>query len=87
MKRKIGWLAALLLIATTAHAEEAANSKEIQAEPATHAWLEMQRSGRAASQQPQPLSGPVMDRVHERYLKGFEYPLPMYFEHAQILVR
>lgn len=77
----------LLLIATTAHAEEAAKKEPSQAEPATRAWLELQRSGDAASMQPQPLSGPTMERVHLRYLKGFEYPQPMYYKHDESIAK
>lgn len=46
-------------------------------------WLELQSSGEAASAQAQPLSGPVMDRVQERYLKSFSHPVPPYFEHVK----
>lgn len=87
MKRKIGWLAVWWLIATTAHADEAANKQEATTEPAIHAWLELQRSGQAASPQPQPLSGPAMERVHERYLKGFEHPQPMYYKHDETIAK
>jgi hypothetical protein len=81
MKRTLLRLAVLWLAITTAHAEEPAAGQSTEAEPAVHAWLEMQRSGDAASPQTQPLSGPVMERVHLRYLKGFEYEQPMYFKH------
>jgi len=47
------------------------------------AWLELQSSGKAASSQAQPLSGPVMDRVQERYLRNFSHPIPPFFEHVQ----
>jgi hypothetical protein len=84
MKQKTSWLAAwLLLIATTAYAEEAAKNEQPQAEPATRTWLELQRSGDAASMQPQPLSGPAMARAYVRYLKGFEHPQPMYYKHDE----
>lgn len=73
----------MLLIATTAHAEEAVKNEQSQAEPATRAWLELQRSGDAASMQSQPLSGPAMERVHQRYLKGFEHPQPLYYKHDE----
>jgi hypothetical protein len=43
-------------------------------------WLELQRSGKAASVQAQPISGEVMDRVHKRYLKSFENPIPEFYE-------
>lgn len=87
MKPTRAWLAALLLTATTAYAEEAAqNTPAPDATPA-HAWLELQRSGQAASSQPQPLSGPAMDRVHQRYLKGFEHPQPMYYKHDESISR
>ncbi|THF64458.1 DUF3613 domain-containing protein [Pseudothauera rhizosphaerae] len=42
----------------------------------TRAWLALQRSGAAASAQPQPLSGEVMEKVYERYLESFAHPVP-----------
>ena len=81
MNRKLLWLAALSLAATTAIAEEQpVQQQTTENEPAVHAWLELQRSGDAASPQPQPLSGPAMDRAYVRYLKSFEHPQPMYFK-------
>lgn len=56
---------------------------KLQQQTPAKAWLEMQSSGKAASPHPQPLSGPAMNRVHERYLKSFTHPVPPYFEHAQ----
>lgn len=47
----------------------------------TQKWLELQRSGKSASAQAQPYSGEVMDKVHTRYLKSFEKPIPEFFEH------
>lgn len=47
----------------------------------TKQWLELQRSGMSASPQDQPISGEVMDRVHRRYLKSFEKPIPEFYEH------
>lgn len=47
----------------------------------TQQWLELQRSGKSASTQAQPLSGEVMDKVHSRYLKSFEKPIPDFFQH------
>ena len=48
----------------------------------TQRWLELQRSGKAASPQAQPVSGEVMDKIHNRYLKSFEKPIPEFYEHA-----
>ena len=82
MNRKLLWLAALSLAATTATAEDQpAQQQTPEDEPAVHAWLELQRSGDAAPSQVQPLSGPAMDRAYVRYLKSFEHPQPMYFKH------
>lgn len=83
MKLKKIWLAAWLLAAMTASAEEAADTGHQSEQTTTERWLEMQRTGQVASTQPQPLSGPAMERAHQRYLQGFEHPLPMYFEHAE----
>ncbi|HCU83959.1 MULTISPECIES: DUF3613 domain-containing protein [unclassified Methylophilus] len=53
----------------------------------TQQWLELQRSGKAASPQAQPVSGEVMDKVHSRYIKSFEKPIPEYYEHAMPTTR
>jgi hypothetical protein len=70
-----------------AHAEDKTqavpDSEKAEQESPVKAWLQLQSSGEAASAQAQPLSGPVMDRVHERYLKSFTHPVPPYFEHVQ----
>ncbi|WP_124552356.1 DUF3613 domain-containing protein [Methylophilus methylotrophus] len=47
-------------------------------------WLELQRSGTAASSHSQPMSGEVMEKVHQRYLKSFEKPIPEFYEHDPI---
>lgn len=63
--------------------ETAPAPANIQAQPTTKAWLELQSSGEAASKQPQTLSGPAMERIHERYLKNFTHPIPPSYEHAE----
>ncbi len=58
-----------------------ASSTEGTAPLSTQQWLELQRFGKAASSQAQPLSGEAMNKVHSRYLKSFEKPIPEFFEH------
>lgn len=53
----------------------------------TQQWLELQRSGKSASPQAQPISGEVMDKVHKRYLKSFEKPIPEFYEHETPVTR
>ena len=53
----------------------------------TQQWLELQRSGKSASTHPQPLSGEAMDRVHKRYLKSFEQPIPAFDERETTSVK
>ena len=53
----------------------------------TQQWLELQRSGKSASPQAQPISGEVMDKVHKRYLKSFEKPIPEFYEHETPITR
>lgn len=54
-----------------------------QAAPAvgdkTREWLSLQRSGQAASTQPQPIPGPVADKIYQRYQDSFSHPIPEYF--------
>lgn len=45
----------------------------------TNQWLELQRSGDQASTQRQPLSGPIADRVYQRYSDSFSHPIPEYY--------
>ena len=63
--------------------EISADPNHQNSESAVKDWLELQSSGQAASAQAQPLSGPVMERVQERYLKSFSHPVPPFFEHVQ----
>lgn len=73
----------------------AAVADDVQTTPPTEArqisstqqWLELQRSGKSASSQTQPLSGEVMDKVHKRYLKSFEKPIPEFYEHETPITR
>ena len=72
-------------------ANDAEDSKKV-AIPSTHGhesspvqqWLELQRSGTAASSHAQPMSGEVMEKVYQRYLKSFEKPIPEFYEHDPI---
>jgi hypothetical protein len=72
---------AVLALCTSLHAALAA----AQAAPAssapesgadTRVWLRAQSQRGQASNTQQTLSGPVMRRVHDRYLKSFEQPVP-----------
>lgn len=51
---------------------------------ATRLWLDRQAQGSQASSKAQPLSGPAMERVYERYLKNFTHPIPERFEIERI---
>jgi uncharacterized protein involved in copper resistance len=84
------WLAAglLLIWAVSARAEppEAATPAAPQASngEATRAWLDRQARGDQASPVAQPLPGPAMERVYERYLKNFTHPIPEHFERERL---
>jgi hypothetical protein len=60
---------------------------EVHEPSSTQKWLELQRSGKAASTQAQPISGEVMDKVHQRYIKSFERPIPEFYEHEMPATR
>ncbi|WP_020183807.1 DUF3613 domain-containing protein [Methylotenera sp. 1P/1] len=62
-------------------------SIEAHAPSSTQQWLELQRSGKSASPQAQPISGEVMDKVHKRYLKSFEKPIPEFYGHETPISR
>lgn len=79
-------VAVLLAVCMPAVAEEVAQPQQQAAQPeAVRQWLELQSSGKAASSQPQPLSGAAMSKIHERYIKSFSNPIPANYEHAQAL--
>lgn len=40
-----------------------------------HYWLELQRSRAHASPHPQPLSGEVQQKIHERYVNSFTHEI------------
>jgi hypothetical protein len=46
---------------------------------ATHELLQRQREGREASATPRPIDGAVAEASHQRYMKSFEQPLPVWF--------
>lgn len=60
---------------------------EARAPTPAQQWLELQRSGKSASAQAQPLSGEAMDRAHKRYIKSFERPIPEFYEHETPITR
>lgn len=76
---------AVLMAAMAAQAEPAdqAGSETPAQESPAREWLELQRSGAAASEQAQPLSGAAMDKVHERYVKSFGHPQPEHFKYDE----
>lgn len=84
MKTRI--LMLLLSLSSPAMADQAATDipAEGRALSPAQQWLELQRSGKAASAQAQPVSGEVMDRVHKRYLKSFEHPVPAFYEQQPV---
>lgn len=40
------------------------------------AWVDLQKSGKAASKQTRPVPGEVADKTYERYVKSFDHPIP-----------
>lgn len=85
MRPSASWIALIFsVLAIPAYAEEPPPPAQPQQEPpATRQWLELQRSGQAASPQRQTLSGEAMSKIHERYIKSFTHPIPASYEHAQ----
>jgi hypothetical protein len=61
--------------------KQLSSSSHVAGASATQQWLELQRSGKSASPQAQQISGEVMDKVHQRYLKSFEKPIPEFYKH------
>lgn len=79
---RINYLIAGLGICLASSAASAEHLTEKQASAAgdqTRQWLALQREGHAASQQPQPLSGPVAAKIYQRYEDSFSHPIPEFF--------
>ncbi|WP_414444978.1 DUF3613 domain-containing protein [Burkholderia sp. 22PA0106] len=49
----------------------------------TEAWLELQRSNRAASDNPHPFEGAAASYAYQRYLDSFGTPIPAWFGSSQ----
>lgn len=74
----------VFMMHASAHAASGEQSpdkpKAYETGESTKTWLDLQRSGNQASSHAQPISGPVMLRSYERYLKSFERPIPDKFD-------
>ncbi|MGR8998943.1 MAG: DUF3613 domain-containing protein [Gammaproteobacteria bacterium] len=46
-------------------------------------WMELQRSGDAASTTRQSISGPVADAIYKRYVESFKHPIPESYSSQQ----
>lgn len=55
----------------------ASEAGEVGAE--SRAWLELQKSGKAASAAPRPQPGEVADKVYQRWLNSHDQPIPAQF--------
>ena len=76
-----------LLTASSAMAEVVNRQDEApqgESPKQAEAWLALQREGGQASLNKQPLSGPAMENIHQRYLDSFTRPIPERFDHGQI---
>ncbi len=61
---------------SNATTSEAPTRTKVEVGAVSRSWLQAQGSREQASATPPTLSGPVMRRVHERYVKSFEQPIP-----------
>lgn len=66
------------LLAPLASAQEAAGASAAPSAPAGSArdWIELQKSGAAASAVARPLPGELADRSFQRYADSFSQPIP-----------
>lgn len=56
-----------------------ADSQEGSSGEETRRWLELQRSGVAASTTRQTVSGPVANEIYKRYVESFKHPIPEFY--------
>ncbi|CAB3746982.1 hypothetical protein GQ57_15150 [Burkholderia sp. MSh2] len=67
---------AFALCSGVAHAQGKPPASEI--DHATNAWLDLQRSNRAAAT-PQPIDGAAGTYAYQRYLNSFKAPIPQWY--------
>lgn len=75
------------LLMTATLIPQAVNAKDSDKAPLgqeTQQWLELQRSGYAASQRGQRVSGPIADAIYHRYVESFKHPIPENFQRERI---
>lgn len=77
---KTGWRTAALLTGLLGGAAGAADGNDVG--KATHEWLELQRSGKAAAPA-QRLSAPAEARAYRRYLDSFTHPIPEFYRERE----
>jgi hypothetical protein len=72
----------LLILALTMPLSAMADDKgtEYHLGDEVRAWTDLQKSGVASTPTVQPIPGEVADKVYDRYLKTFDYPIPQAFE-------
>jgi hypothetical protein len=77
--KPIIFLSGLLLLCfiTPLSAEHNASHSAVKVQ--TRQWLELQTEGRLASTKSYQMPGPVSEKVYQRYLNSFDYPIPEYF--------
>lgn len=80
MNKSKSFSQALLVLGLTLGASTLVFANEPAPEPRTgaaaEAWLELQKSGTAASATPRPMPGEIADRSYERYANSFSTPIP-----------
>jgi hypothetical protein len=72
---KTPFAALLIALPLSALAEEA---KPVGSD--THAWLELQQSGRQAVGTPRLMPGEIASNVYQRYVDSFKQPIPAEFK-------
>lgn len=72
----------LLILALTMPLSAMADDKdtEYRLGDEVRAWTDLQKSGAASTPTVQAMPGEVADKVYDRYLKTFDYPIPQAFE-------
>ena len=82
--RLIMGLGLTAVMSFSAFAEQAAAvAGKDETTASTQRWLDLQRSGKAASPNPQTLSGEALHQIHQRYLKNFTHEIPDHYEYEE----
>jgi len=75
----------LMLVAAPAFADEAPAEPLPRLGASTQSWLALQTDPAAQASELRPLPGEVAERVYQRYIDSFKYPIPEQYQRESFI--